>query len=127
MLPNWFPTSTQHTRRNLVHSQDSTDFLVVFLVSHFSLVHTFYDFYKSFPLQSLITARSSLHPPLPIPWSLPSPFPAGPLPAPLTKASPTSQPVPPPPRPFPASTGIAPLARSTPWPSRTFPCTPRSP
>src|SRR6266481_6199038 len=97
MLLNWFPTSTLRTRRNLAPSQVSTDFPVVSLVSHFFLVHTFYDFYKSFPFQFLSTARSYLHPPLPFPWPLLSPFPAGPLPAPLTKAAPTSQTALPPP------------------------------
>src|SRR6266481_6710306 len=43
-LPNLFPISMLHTRQSLAHSQVSTDFPVVSLVSHFFLVHTFYDF-----------------------------------------------------------------------------------
>src|SRR6266481_8671498 len=96
MLPNWFPTSTLHTRRSLAHSQVSTDFPVVSLVSHFSWFTLFMTFYKSFPFHFLSTSKSYLHPPMPFPWQLPYPFPAGQLPAPLTKALLTFQPALPP-------------------------------
>src|SRR6266481_4617741 len=70
MLPNWFPTSTLHTWRSLAHSQVSTDFPVVSLVSHFSWFTLFMTFYKSLPFHFLSTAKSYLHPPLPVPWQL---------------------------------------------------------
>src|SRR6266481_3400726 len=103
MLLNWFPTSMLHTQRSLAHSQVSTDFPVVSLVSHFSWFTLFMTFYKSLPFHFLSTAKSYLHPPLPAPWQLPCPFPARRFPAPLTKALPTSQPALPPLHPFSAS------------------------
>src|SRR6266481_838709 len=103
MLLNWFLTSTLRTWRSLAHSQVSTDFPVVSLVSHFSWFTLFMTYYKSLPFHFLSTAKSYLYPPLPAPWQLPCPFPASRLLAPLTKALPTSQPALPPPHPFPTS------------------------
>src|SRR6266481_1605563 len=63
MLPNWFPTSMLLHWRSLAHSQVSTDFPVVSLVSHFFLVHTFYDFLQvfsiPFPIYCKVISTSS--------------------------------------------------------------------
>src|SRR6266481_8000304 len=52
-----------HTWRNLAHSQVSTDFPVVSLVSQFFLVHTFYDFLQvfsiPFPIYCKVISTSS--------------------------------------------------------------------
>src|SRR6266481_3825517 len=51
------------TWQSLAHSQVSTDFLVVSLVSHFFLVHTFYDFLQvfsiPFPIYCKVISTSS--------------------------------------------------------------------